>query len=105
MKVFIFGKTGCARCDSTKRKVTHLLDRWGVKEQVNMNFVNLDTVEGLAEGSFYDVTQIPVTIVTRQEQEVARWDGVVPASDELRMSLNVNPFAAGGEGAVGEQPY
>ena len=100
MDVFIFGKTGCARCESTKKKVSYLIDKWGVSERVGMSFVNLDTVEGLAEGSFHDVSQVPVTIVKRGHVEVARWDGIVPASDELRVSLEVRTIAAGGQGAA-----
>jgi len=102
MKIYVFGKVGCARCESTKRKVTHLLDKWGVGDRIGMDFVDMGTVEGLAEGSFYDVSQVPVTIITQGQDEVARWDGIVPASEELRARLDVGIVAASGEGAVGE---
>ena len=102
MNIFIFGKIGCARCESTKRKVSHLLGQWGVSDQIGMSFVDMDTVPGLAEASFHDVFQVPSTIVKRGTQEVARWDGIVPESDALRMSLEVGPGAAGNQRAVGE---
>ena len=105
MNVFIFGKIGCARCESTKKKVSHLLDKWGVSNRVGMSFVDMGTVEGLAEGSFHDVFQVPATIVKHGGQEVDRWDGIVPESDALRVSLDVQSIAAGDQGAVGEQSY
>ena len=105
MNVFIFGKVGCARCESTKRKVTHLLDKWGVSNRVEMNFVNMDTVEGLAEGSFHDVFRVPATIVKRGSEEVARWDGIVPESDALRVSLELGTISSGGPRTAGEQSY
>ena len=99
MDVIIFGKTGCARCKSTKNKVTHLLARWGVSGNVNMDFVDLDTIDGLAEGSFHDVFDVPVTIVKREGTQVARWDGIVPDSQELRGSLESGPASAGAQRA------
>lgn len=94
MNVVIFGKVGCARCATTKDKVSHLVTRWGLADQVGIGFVNMDTVDGLAEGSFNDVFDIPVTIVSRDGRQVARWDGVIPNSEDLRLSLEGHTGAA-----------
>lgn len=95
MDVIIFGKAGCARCTSTKNKVTHLLVKWGLTGSVGMDFVDLGTVDGLAEGSFHDVSDVPVTIIKREGRELARWDGIVPKSQDLRVGLEgVNRAAA-----------
>ena len=96
MDVVIFGKTGCARCESTKNKVTHLIGKWGFTETVGINFVDLDTVDGLAEGSFYDVFEVPVTIIRRNDRQLARWDGIVPTSHDLRNSLESTSETAAG---------
>ena len=96
MNIVIFGKVGCARCSTTKDKVNHLVTKLGMKDQVGIQFMDMDTVDGLAEGSYYDVFNIPVTIVSRQGQQLARWDGVVPKSDELRLSLEGQSGAAAG---------
>ena len=94
MDVVIFGKDGCARCKSTKNKVTHLLGKWGLKESVGLRFVDMETVDGLAEGSFRDVFEIPVTIVDLEGRQMARWDGIVPNSQDLRVSLEDQARAA-----------
>ena len=36
-----------------------------------------------AEGAFYDVNKIPLTVVEQEGREVARWDGDVPNSQDL----------------------
>jgi len=96
MDVVIFGKTGCARCQSTKNKVNHLVSKWGFGGTVGISFVDMDTVEGLAEGSFHDVFEVPVTIVKRNQQQLARWDGIVPNSQDLRSSLESTSETAAG---------
>ena len=84
MKLDIFGKDDCAICASTRRKLEHFLRKWGFEEKVDMSFVNMDTVEGMAEGAFRDVTEIPTTIISADGETCARWEGAVPPSEEVR---------------------
>jgi len=86
-KISVFGKQGCARCDTTKRKIGHFLDRWQLDHAVEMVFHDMDTLEGRAEGAFYDVQDVPMTLVEREGQEVARWDGRVPNSESIRAAI------------------
>jgi hypothetical protein len=91
MKIDVFGKPGCARCESTKAKLTHFLSKWQMADRVPLDFVSLDTADGLARGAFNDVfDQVPVTIVFADDNRpVARWEGDVPPSDEVARILGV----------------
>jgi len=86
-KVIIFGKEGCAKCTSTKNKVGHCINKWGLDGAVPVVFHNMDTLDGLSESAFHNVAKIPTTIVERSEATLARWDGEIPKSESLRASL------------------
>lgn len=86
-RINVFGKTGCAKCDTTKRKIHHFLSRWDMDHKVEMIFHDLDTVDGRAEGAFHDVLEIPATLVEADGRLVARWDGQVPNSKAVRLVL------------------
>jgi len=87
-RVLIFGKQGCAKCATTKNKVGHYVNKWGLTGEVPVVFMDMESVEGLSEGAFRDVLKVPTTIVEEREATVARWDGEVPHSEELRSSLS-----------------
>lgn len=94
--VNVFGKNECAKCRTTKAKITHFLSRWKLDKQVRVIFHDLDTVDGMAEGAFYDVNDLPVTIIMARGRSVARWDGRIPNSNEVRLCLdNLTNAAAG----------
>lgn len=90
MRIDVYGKADCARCKSTKAKIGHYLAKWGIADRVAVQFVDMDTADGMAMGAFNDVGQIPVTIVyDDQDQKLARWDETVPPSGELAEALDV----------------
>ncbi len=84
MKIKIFGKSGCAKCETTKNKMNHFIKKWEIKDKVDLSFHDMDTIDGMAEGAFNDVLEIPTTILEFQNQIVARWDGEVPHSERLK---------------------
>lgn len=92
--ISVFGKEGCAKCDSTKRKLNHLLGRWELDKEVNVVFHDMETLDGRAEGAFYDVMNVPVTMIENEGQEVARWDGEVPNSQAVRLVIEEGVNAA-----------
>ena len=64
MKIDVYGKPGCAKCKSTKEKLAHYLKKWNVAGTVPLEFVDMESPDGNAQGAFYDVYDvIPVTIV------------------------------------------
>ena len=89
MIIEIYGKQDCKLCQSAKRKVAHFLRRWALQDQVEVVFQDMETVDGAAEGDFFDVFDIPSVLLKRGRDEVvARWDGQAPPSDELRRRLS-----------------
>ena len=84
MEVQVFGKQNCGKCESTKHKVEHYIRKLGVAGSVSYIFFDVDTVDGMAEGAFYDVHDVPTTIIRQGDADLARWDGVVPDSIELK---------------------
>jgi len=86
-RINIFGKTDCAKCNSTKRKLGHFLNQWKLDHKVDIVFHDMDTLDGRAEGAFHDVELIPATLVEHGGQILVRWDGVVPKSADVRTAL------------------
>ena len=89
MIIEIYGKRDCELCESAKKKVAHLLERWQLAQSVEVIFRDMETEQGAAEGDFYDVFEIPSVLLKKDgEQIVGRWDGMAPPSDELRQRLS-----------------
>lgn len=84
MKVKIFGKAGCAKCETTKNKFNHLLKKWNHVNNISLDFFDTDTVEGMAEGAYYDVLKIPTTVIENDEITIGRWEGDVPNSEDVK---------------------
>jgi hypothetical protein len=87
-QIQVFGKDGCAKCTSTKQKLTHLLGKWQVAGKVEFGWFDMATEEGLAEGAFNDVDQIPTTLLMDDSgTELARWEAQIPPSDGVKQIL------------------
>jgi hypothetical protein len=83
----VFGKEGCAQCQAAKAKFTHYLTKRDLDGKVQLLFYDLGTVDGLAEGAFQDVSDIPTTIIMDEEDVLARWEQRVPTTEEFEASL------------------
>ena len=94
MKIEVFGKPGCGRCESTKRKLSHYLDRWGIAADVEIVSHDMESVDGRAEGAFRDVDEVPTVIVSDGEAELARWQREMFSSDALKDVLTGEKSAA-----------
>ena len=84
MKIKIFGKKECAKCETTKNKLSHFLKKGGYEGRIGLEFQDMDTVEGMAEGAYYDVLKVPTSIAEKDEEILARWEGEVPRTDDIR---------------------
>ncbi|KPJ67958.1 hypothetical protein AMJ44_06995 [candidate division WOR-1 bacterium DG_54_3] len=85
MEVKVFGKPGCEYCKTTVKKFETFFGRWNIDQSVvKLNFFDMETVDGLAEGAFYSVTKVPSTVIEREGAILARWDGKVPLSEEFK---------------------
>ena len=87
MEILVFGKPSCAKCRTTKSKLSHLLNKWGVVDSVQLTYYDLETIDGMTEGAFRDVMGMPTVIVDNGKRELSRWTGVVPNSNEVRKTV------------------
>jgi len=88
MRFEVFGKPNCALCQSTKDKLTHLLAKGGATDAVGLTFVDMNSIEGRAEGAFYDVRAVPTTLLWSDDGEpLVRWEGCIPPSAEVKTFL------------------
>jgi hypothetical protein len=85
MKFEVFGKLGCAMCESTKNKLAHLLSK--AEAPAELTFFDVNSIEGRAEGAFNDVQKIPTTLRADTGAAVARWEGKIPPSPEIQAFL------------------
>ena len=84
MEVIVFGKLKCGKCKGAQSRVSFIIEKMGLTDRVPLRFVDLDTIDGRAEGAFHDVYDaVPVTVIQNQGQSLGRWDGVMPRTEEL----------------------
>jgi len=88
MQVKVFGKENCEYCKTTMKKFETFSRRWNIGNVISLAFIDMDTVDGLAEGAFYSVTKIPTTVIEKENNILARWDGKVPLSEEFKNLFN-----------------
>ena len=87
MKIKVFGKKNCAKCSTTKNKIAHYLKKNNDLPETLLEFYDLDTVDGMTEGAYSDVLKIPTTIIEKDENVLARWDGEVPNTVDFATHL------------------
>ena len=81
--VKIFLKAKCPKCPAVK-EIGMALEQEGFP----VNHYDLDTLDGLAEASFYSILATPSIIIEdEEEREVAGWRGVVPSLQEVKEHL------------------
>jgi len=83
--IYTFGKTGCAKCDSSRRKIEHYIEKLELSECVDYTFYDITEEEGLALASFMDaIKDIPHTFIWKDCEEpdqyncIAQWHTAVP---------------------------
>lgn len=89
LRVLIFGKKDCEACKAMHEKVRFFVDRWNVKVD-SIDFIDMDTVDGLAEGAYRDVYDVPTMVIEADGSEIGRWKKTPPLSTELKPLLE--PF-------------
>lgn len=83
MRVSVFGKKECDACKAAVEKIEYFTKKWK-RDDVAIEYVDMETPDGLAEGAYRDVYDIPTVILERDGDEVARWVKTVPVSQEFR---------------------
>ncbi|MFH1867940.1 MAG: thioredoxin family protein [Candidatus Omnitrophota bacterium] len=87
MKIKVFGKKDCAKCETTKNKLNHFIKKNNYEDKIILEFQDMDTVDGMAEGAYYDVLKIPTSIVEKDDEVMARWDGEVPKTEDFSKAI------------------
>ena len=82
----VYGKTVCAKCTSTKRKIENYLARHHA-EGIEVVFKDIEMLDGLTDYSFIDSPPIPVVVFRRNGEEVARTEGEIPETLKIRNAL------------------
>ena len=85
IKVKVFGKQDCDACKAAMEKVSYFARKWGWEDKTSIEFIDMETADGLAKGAYRDVYDIPTVILEKNEQELARWVKQVPASRDFRI--------------------
>ena len=89
MRFEVFGKPDCVLCQSTKDKLTHLLTKGQAADAIGLSFVDMNSIQGRAEGAFYDVRHVPTTLLWSDDEEpLARWEGCIPPAAEIKTFLS-----------------
>ncbi len=83
--VTVFGKKDCDACKAAIEKVSYFTKKWGWEARTRVQFIDMDTPDGLAEGAYRDVFDIPTVILEKNNEELARWVKQVPASRDFRI--------------------
>lgn len=84
IKVSVFGKQECDACKAAVDKVTYFSEKWGKADETRIDFIDMETPDGLAEGAYRDVYDVPTVILEDGEAEVARWVKEVPMSQDFK---------------------
>lgn len=88
MTIKVFGRTGCQVCKQAVEKIDYFLNKWDYKNLVPIQYFDMETVDGLAEGAFYEVYEIPTVVLLKANQEQDRWLKRPPLSRELKPYLD-----------------
>jgi hypothetical protein len=84
MRVSVFGRKDCDACKAAVTKIEYFSRKWGKTGTTSIEFVDMETVDGLAEGAWRDVYDIPTVILEDSGQELARWVKQVPLSRDFK---------------------
>ena len=84
MKISVFGRRDCDACKAALAKMEYFSRKWGKTETTAIEFIDMDTVDGLADGAWRDVYDIPTVILDDAGRELARWVKQVPVSRDFK---------------------
>jgi hypothetical protein len=93
-----FGRKTCDVCHKARGKIEYFINRWSVAAP--LVYIDVDQPEGMAEGAWYDVADIPTIVLEEGDNIVGRWKEKPPRLNELIGLFGINdPRAATAEEA------
>jgi hypothetical protein len=82
IKFKVFGKQSCEVCHKVHEKIEYFRSHW--LNDATIDYYDMETVDGLAEGAFNDVADIPTVVLERDGKELGRWAKTPPTFDNLK---------------------
>lgn len=82
MEVNVFWQEQCPNCPPAK-ELGKKLEEQGVK----VNYHNIKEVDGLASATLFGIMTTPSVVVAEGDNEIASWEGKVPAIEEVKKHL------------------
>jgi hypothetical protein len=56
-----------------------------LEKEAEIQYFDVDTVDGLAEASYYDIASTPsIVVLDNNENEIKIWRGKIPRLEEIR---------------------
>jgi hypothetical protein len=91
MVLIVFGKDDCPVCDEAREVIQSCLNEPGVRSDLTVRHFDLDTAEGLVEGSLRNALEVPTTILECRGEELVRWEKEAPSRDLLISKISALP--------------
>ena len=80
-KIYIFGKPTCPVCKDAHNKIKYFKTKKNFDAEVR--YFDMDSIDGLTESAFCEVSDIPTIIIFDGKQELVRWIKKAPVSEEF----------------------
>ena len=87
--VKIFGKKDCEICKMALNKIQSIIKETKSNSTIQVIFFDLDTVDGLTEGSLLNALDVPTIIVEKDGQEIVRWVKYLPGTETIKPYLGI----------------
>ncbi len=81
VSIYLFGKKECPVCVEARAFMDEM-------EISDLNYFDLDTVEGLSKAAYYNAFEVPVIVIFKDGQEIKRWISEVPDTDVFLENLS-----------------
>jgi len=79
VKIKIFWQKNCPHCPEAKNMGKQL------EKEVEVQYFDVDSVDGLAEASYYNIASTPsIVIADNEDNEIKIWRGNAPRVEEIR---------------------
>jgi len=79
MKIKIFWQKNCPHCPEAKSIGKQL------EKEAEVQYFDVDSVDGLAEASYYDIASTPsIVVFDNNDNEIQVWRGKTPRIEEIR---------------------
>ncbi|MDH5185798.1 MAG: hypothetical protein OEW70_01895 [candidate division WOR-3 bacterium] len=87
IKFKIYGKKSCGTCHDVHHKMEYFRNHW--LQDAAIDYYDMETVDGLAEGAYNDVSDIPTVVLEKDGKELGRWIKIPPTFDELKTMFSI----------------